>query len=666
MPAILGINLLLLTFFLCFDYQIIFHSDSAVKNLLAQEIYETGRYFPRDWNYINNDLWVFYTQTFIVPLLRWMPNGFAVHAISDLVSATLILWSSWRVTALLGQSPTARLLSLAVISSGMSLIMAEHIFGQAAYGSMYYMACLLVCAYWSLLHAGGAARWGWAGATVALTVLVFWANPQRAIIYYGLPLLSAALALYGNDRLRAPRPAGAAAPAHWRWLLLFAGAVVIGVLLHKRTIAMVNNSSGLTVLHWLDFNGIVNNTLAAARGVLTLFDALPRPDSAVASLYGAYQVPRTLAGLALLVLLPWAAVKSIQPQHRGRLFFAVFTLTAGGLNLFITLTTTLADMTSPEGSARYLVPSLLAMLILLAGVIVDRRGLRPASRAIGLAALLALATSAPVAYLSPYLLYFGLPPAMSLPTDARRLTDFLEKQGLRYGYSPFWSAGKMTVLSEQRVRIRQIYFEHGLPVPMRVLSSNRWYRPEAWQGQSFLLLRDPDLKEINEEFLASHVGWPLRKLDFEDWHIWVFAGNIATLPAWDLDARSPGRSIIDSHTPHLIGKISGTPAELAAGPEEYGPLYFGPARGVNKGSYQVTFELETSGAQQDFGSVDVVADAGKLVLARQSIGAVGRQQLVLRFNTATAVAPLEFRVIKNPGGRLVMRGVTLQRDPSVP
>jgi hypothetical protein len=347
------------------------------------------------------------------------------------------------------------------------------------------------------------------------------------------------------------------------------------------------------------------------------------------------------------------------------MFFAVFTLTAAGLNLFIVLTTTLADMTSPEGSARYMVPSLLSMLILLTGLLVDRRTMGRATRAIGLGALLTLATSAPIAYLSPYTLYFKMPPALTLPTDAVRLTRFLEKEGLQYGYSPFWSAGKMTVLSGQQVRVRQIYFEHGLPVPMRMLSSNRWYRPEAWTGQTFLLLRDPDLKEINEDFLAGYVGKPLRKLDFEDWHIWVFAGNLATLPVWDVEARQPGRSIIDSRTPHLIGKISGEPAELGAGPEEYGPLYFGPARGVAKGTYLVTFDLETVGASQAFGSVDVMADSGKTVLGRQIVSAVGRQQAVVRFSTETPIAPLEFRVIKEPGGRLIMRGVTIQRDLTV-
>ncbi len=661
LPIFLCLNIALLLFFIYFNYQIIFHSDSAVKNLLALEIYETGQYFPRDWNYINNDLWVFYTHTFILPLLGWMRDGFAAHAFSDLVSAALILGASWRLTAMLEQSPMARLTSMVVISSGMSLIMAEHIFGQAAYGSMYYMACLLVLAYWSLLHADGRSRWAWAAATAILTTLVFWANPQRAAIYYGLPLLTAALALYGVDRFRPARQA-AAPRGQLRWLWLLAAATVAGVALHRYTVGQVHMSSGLTVLHWLDFNGIVANLLATVRGFLNLFDGLPRPDSAVVSLYGAYQIVRLLAALALLVMLPWAVIKSIQPQQRARLFFAVFTLTAVAVNLIIVLTTTLADMTSPEGSARYLVPSLLGMLILLVGVVVDRRVMRPATRAIGIAAIAILGSSGPVAYTSPYTLDFVLPPAPTLPTGPVRLVRFLQKEGLEYGYSPFWSAGKMTVLSGQRVRIRQIQFEHGLPMPMRMLSSNRWYRPEAWRGPTFLLLRDPDLKEINEAFLAGSVGAPLRKLDFEDWHIWVFAANIATLPGWDLEARTPDTFRMDGRSPHLIGKLAGTPAALVAEHEEYGPLYFGPARGVEAGSYTVTFDIETQGEPHSFGSVDVVGDAGKTVFGRQNIDRPGRQAVAVRFRTASAVNPLEFRVIKDPGGRMMLYSVTIQRD----
>ncbi|MRW88259.1 hypothetical protein GJ698_29700, partial [Pseudoduganella sp. FT26W] len=188
---LLGINIVLLAFYLVIDYQLVYHSDSAVKNLLAQEIVDTGQYFPRDWNYVNGDLWVLNTHTFIIPLLHWMHNGYLAHAASDIVSAALILHASWLLTGLLEQSRLARLVGMLVVSAGMSLIMAEHIYGQAAYGSLYYMACYLLVAYWSLSQARRATVLPWAAATAVLTALVFWTNPQRALLFYGAPLLAA-------------------------------------------------------------------------------------------------------------------------------------------------------------------------------------------------------------------------------------------------------------------------------------------------------------------------------------------------------------------------------------------------------------------------------------------------------------------------------------------
>ncbi|WP_295993879.1 hypothetical protein [Rugamonas sp.] len=531
--GLLILNLLLLLFFICFDYQLIFHSDAAVKNLLAQEIYETGQYFPRQWNYINNDLWVLYVHTWIVPLLAIMPNGYATHAISDIVSAALILGSTWLVTGVLGQSRPARMLSMLIISSGMSLFMAEHVFGQAAYGSMYYMGCLLLYSYWALSHAAGAARWRWSAATLGLTVLIFCANPQRALIYYGLPLAAAAAALQMIDwqdaRGHGRRPS-------WRQagqLALVALAIAGGTALNHHILKLVHNTAGLTQLNWVNFDGMVRNVMGTVHGLISMFDGMPRLDTPVVSAMGAYMLLRTLTALVVLALLPWALLKTLQPQRRGACYIAVFTLTSMLLNLLITLSTGLADMNAPESAIRYLVPPLLLMVLLLVSVIVDRRTLRPAMRVVGLTALAVLATSAPATYLYPYVdwarggMHHGL-----VVTQDTQLIDYLEQQGLHYGYATYWNAGKLTVLSAQQLRIRAVDIADGLPLPSRNLGSDRWYQPQAWQGPTFLLLTTAEAATLKRDALAALTGAP-RVLDYQGWHILVFNDNLArTLPLW--------------------------------------------------------------------------------------------------------------------------------------
>lgn len=667
LPLFLCINIVMLGFYLAIDYQLVYHSDSAVKNLLAQEIVDTGRYFPTDWNYANNDLWVFNTHTFIIPLLAFMSNGYAAHLVSDLVSAALILHGTWLLTGLLEQSRLARLLGMLVISGGMSLTMAEHIYGQAAYGSIYYMGCYLLYAYWSLTQARGVRLPLWAAAAGLLTVLVFWSNPQRALLVYGLPLLAAGAAQYALEWRAAdaaPGRKGIAAPRQLLALGLVVGGVVAGVMLSKSTLAGVNNSAGLTVIRWLDFNGILGNLRAVIGGTLELLDGIPRNNSEVASAFGAYLALRALAALTLLLLLPWALVKALRPRPGPRQLVVVFAAASFGANLFIMLTTTLADMGSPSASVRYLVPSLMIMLLVLAGVLIDRRALSPLLRATGVGALVMLASAAPTSYLYPYNEFSTLPrQGLYLMTGDKVLVDYLKQQGLRYGYASFWNAGKLTVLGDGAVRIRQVEFDHGLPLPLRKLSSDRWYAPETWRGPTFLMLRDKELAQLDQPLLAGLAGQP-RVLRFQDVTVLVYSGNIAaSLPAWDLGMRRPLHYAMDARTLHQAGRVEHGAMVAEAG--ETGALHFGPARTLGRGDYTVDFDVDIAAADGagEFGMVDVVANGGRDVRARLSLSEPGKRRVTLRFHSGTALDKVEFRAFTSGRGRFALGGIDVVRAP---
>ena len=85
--ALLLINISLVFYYIFVNYKAYFHSDSAAKNLIAQEIFETGQYFPSDWYYINGDLWVLSGHTYIVPMLSFFSNSYSLHAVSGVFSA---------------------------------------------------------------------------------------------------------------------------------------------------------------------------------------------------------------------------------------------------------------------------------------------------------------------------------------------------------------------------------------------------------------------------------------------------------------------------------------------------------------------------------------------------------------------------------------------------
>ncbi|WP_166454868.1 hypothetical protein, partial [Duganella aquatilis] len=457
------------------------------------------------------------------------------------------------------------------------------------------------------------------------------------------------------------------AAADWRQaraMGVVLGGALAGIALSSYTLARVNNNLGLTMLHWLDFNGMLHNLLAVIEGVTGLFDGLPRADGKVVSLAGGYAALRLVSALLLAFMLPWCLYRALRWQRGPRQLVVVFAGMTFAANLFMMLTTSLADMSAPTASVRYLVPSLLTMLLIFAGLMVDRHPLAPLTRYAGLASIALLATSAPTAYLYPYNEVIGMPHhGALLKTPDQQLGEFLQQQGLQYGYATFWSAGKITVLSSGAVRIRPVAVERGLPMPTRKLSSNRWYTPAAWQGPTFLMLRDSELAALNLPLLTGYAGAP-RRLHYQDATILVYPRNLAAaLPGWDIDVRQPQHYPMDEHTLHQRGTLQD--GAMVAQPGETGNLHFGPMRILGRGAYAVSFDIETSGADAgDFGMLDVVTQAGNMVHARQTVMAAGKQRITLRFDTASTLDMVEFRAFTSGRGRFALSGIDVARIPT--
>ena len=557
----------------------------------------------------------------------------------------------------------------------MSVIMAEHVYGQAAYGAAFYLGCFLLYAYWSLTQARGRARWGWAAATAALAALVFWANPQRALVFYGLPLLLAAFALRAMDlreaasQLAAPGYSGLptsspAAGRRWHKLciaVLLAG-LVAGVLLNAYTLRHVINHRGLTVMNWLTYDAMLDNVKAVVGGMLGILGGLPRPAAKVVSLAGGYQMLRLLAAVAVLVLAPLALRRALHGAHRGRVFVAVFTAAMLGLNLLIMLTTTLADMSSPEASVRYLVPGFLLLLLIACGELLERPVGGPATRAAGLLALAVLATSAAPSYLWPYHEHYRVPPAALLPNQHTELVDFLRANKLQYGYASFWNAGKFTVLSNHEVRVRQVMFEGGLPMPMRKLSSDRWYWPSTWRGPTFLMVTQAELALLDLPRLAEQLGQP-RTLRHAEVTILVYPGNLAVLKGWDLSVSKPMHFPASGLSPHNAGSFDPAAGALVAEAGAQGTLHFGPYIEVGRGRYVVSFDLETGAGHDgaELGSVDVVTAGGAKVFAQQAVTGSGRRTVQLQLHLKENTKMMEFRVFSKGVGKMLLRDVSIRR-----
>jgi hypothetical protein len=394
--------------------------------------------------------------------------------------------------------------------------------------------------------------------------------------------------------------------------------------------------------------------------MLEIFGGTLPAEGGVMTVGGAYMALRFVAAVVMIALIPIAILRALRHGSESRKFVGAFAGSSMALFLFIHLTTTTPDMSDPLSSARYLVPSLVLCMILVVAVLGDVES-SPLLRTltVGLAVVLALAPISPQHSFNR--IWKGG------AADSRMdLVRLLEKEGLHYGYATYWNAGALSVLSDQRVLVRQIIFsEIGLPKPMRHLNSNRWYRREAWTGRSFLMLTKDEWSRVDMPRLVSLVGSPERELLWGNFRIVVFAENLAELPGWTdrLDDVEASNWPANEQTPHTTGRLAaadGRRAMLAA-PGESGFLSYGPYIDLPAGRYAVSFDvrggMDPTG-NADLGRVDV-ALAGQSIVA-MPIRAGGSSPLRLEFELAEAAQSVEFRTYVDGREEVRFLGVSMQ------
>lgn len=657
-------NVAMLLCYIFVAYKTEFHSDDAVANLLAQEIVETGELFPRGWNYVNGDLWVFFTHTWLIPLLKFFPNGFELRAATGVIGAALILFGTWLLGAVLDMSRRGRLLALALVAGGISTNMASNLFGQQAYGTMYYMACFMLYSGWSFFRTEGYARIGWAMASAVVVLLEAWANPQRATVYYLIPLVSGCAALYASrwqaDRTLTPTNGAAT----WGLIATAVTATGVGAVLHGHTMSQLHGIQPPAALaSWLSYDDMVRNAGIAIRGLLSLLGGLPVPGSPVVSNASVIAAMRFVSAAVLLLLTPWAVLRNLRERHPARVFIAVASLASFALSLFIFVTTSITDVSVPEAPARYMVPGLMGMLVILLCVIADDRAAGAVRRMIGALAIAVLSLTAPVA-----LSLVDLPQRMAegnldASDKSMRLVNFLKAQKLHYGFATFWNAGRLTVLSSQATRIRPILLaSDGLPAPMHHLSSARWYEASAWTGPSFLLLSADEARHVNWPELVKQIGQEPRTIDFEGWQIAVFDHNIAhDFKAWGTEVAVPIDYPSVADTPHIIGHLTTEPPGLTASRNEAGALRFGPFLRLSAGRYRANFKVVAEGVGvRDFGHVDIAAN--NRLFGHGKIDKSGEQIVTVNFVLDDFTPDVEFRVFSTGAGQLTIMNVQLASD----
>jgi hypothetical protein len=638
-------------------YQDNFNSDSAAKVLLAKEIFDTGRFFPSDWNYGNYDLVVVNPHVFIIPLLSFMPAGFAAHSISASVFAGFILFGVWLVTGI-GKIPYwHRLAAVGVMASGISDWLVESLYGQVSYGVVFFFCLYIVYFSDRVLSSQGNKRVYWAILLITILVLAYWSNAMRAFVNYGLPLfLALSWMAFINIKKKSNK--------YFILMLIALLGAVLGSLLHIQTIKEVNNHLGQANARWLPLEGIPTNIGFTIKGLFAQLGGLLPANASLFTVVGLYAGFRFMVAASTLIVVPIVLKKTLAHGTDRIKLFALFSIFVLTLLMFMQITTTIPDMSSPVSSSRYMVPGILLVILLIIMHPIQRGGWSHQPSLLSMSVVLitiTFITSGYHAYRLSIINFKHLEQPLQIGPDSETI-NFLRKNDLEYGYASYWNANKLTVLSDGEVKIRGINMNNGIPMPFRWGSSNRWYQQSAWQGKSFLLLHQNEIQHLNENKLERLGLIPLEKLQNGNFTVYVFAQNLSlNLPGWDIHYEKPAVFLVNADTSSQTGRL--VDAEgikmLVAEKGETGALHFGPYVHVEPGRYRVTFDVIALYHQAGTVRLDVVASHGKKIFGETTLTESSGLQ-VMEFSL-DKLRTMEFRVWALGNEKVIFRSVTIQR-----
>jgi hypothetical protein len=525
-------SLLNLTYFIFVSYKkYAFNSDSAVKVLLAEEILKQGNYFPPDFYYVNNDIWVIFGHTFIAPLLLFFPPGYLVHALASLISVTLILISVWWLAKEINVGLQKTYIILTVVSSGISLKSAEHLFGQTSYGTILYLMLVFALFFKSITLETDWKSFLYSFLLILITTLMTWANPGRAIVYYFVPLSVAVVFNKKYSSLKNFTKEIFNTKEILLFSLVFIG-FLLGYFLHSNTLSKIAMDKGYSALNLISLNESITNLFNFATYVLNIFGGNPAPGRSLFTVSGFYDLLKIILSsvifINLIKYIKYILINFYKISYSVRFFFT-YSLT----NLIIVALLQITTSTLKNGN--YLIPAIVILFILM---ICDRlkKWSFPNMTVLNIVIVVLISTNMVAINTNAWYGYNitdgggGPRDDPHIVGDVQGLIATLEQEHLNYGYATFWYAGLITVLSDGNVIARSVGYGNGKVEPQRWLSAENWYKKNDKFEEKFILtLKNADTFIDFASLNKTDVELK-RVIDYQKYRIFVIKGSLPFEP----------------------------------------------------------------------------------------------------------------------------------------
>jgi len=515
----------ILVFYLTITYRTIFHSDSAMKLMLGQEMARQFSLFPQGWHY-TNDIPILWGNFVAAPLLWIFPPSFPLHAFVDTVMAGAVLYAAYSSSKAISTEGRLHWIMPTLFASGLSWIFAEIVFGQSAYSTVMF----------SMLFVGG-----WSANFLAekennpslsiksvlrdrrlmgmgFLVIIGIVSGVRGVANYVVPLFIAIAGTYFFTRIEEK--------ALRERLKILLGVLITG--------AIIGFFAYLFLLNHIALNNaaiaepfstsakIVENIQTFIYYWFQLFNALPPAGEAFRFSTAALQATRFFLALfifwlPLVLLFRIALIQSVTLRflvffHLGNLAVISYMVIFTGLSLSV---------------SRYLIPLIPTSMMVVVGWLssLNTEWRQPLIR-MGLVGIVVLLLQAPSYMMAPAFAHWPTLSSGLRPASRDRVIAEIEKAGLTHGFAEFWDATVFTVLSGSKVKIAHIALPGGVPVPYTHVSTDYWYSPEWTQGPTFLLIGPNNANQFKRTEIDLKLGKPINVLKIDGYEVLVYSFNI--------------------------------------------------------------------------------------------------------------------------------------------
>lgn len=128
-----------------------------------------------------------------------------------------------------------------------------------------------------------------------------------------------------------------------------------------------------------------------------------------------------------------------------------------------------------------------------------------------------------------YKMIDDMPKDYGRDNDLHQLAEFLEENDLEYGYTEFWKAQAITLISDSRVKVRGITVSRQDGIDPYLYQSNKnWYEDQEGVDKYFIILSASEYSQLmnGAEWKTRYEQHFVERLECVGYHIFVFDSNI--------------------------------------------------------------------------------------------------------------------------------------------